>query len=232
MEYLKPLQSIFEENRNPDYAARMQSYMKALFPYLGIQSPRRRELTRIFFREAGLPEIGNLETVLQALWVLPEREYQYVGLDLLKRLDRRLTPAVLPLLEELILTKSWWDTVDMLAGRSVGDLLLKHPESRDPVVDRWRQSENLWLRRSTLLFQLHYRMNTDLDLLFSLIQENLGSHEFFINKAIGWALREYSKTDGKSVLRFVEQTALSPLSHREALKWLERRPLENKGLSL
>ena len=125
-------------------------------------------------------------------------------------------------LEYLIVTKSWWDTVDSLAGGTVGIHFLRFPEVREQYLARWRASKNFWLRRTTILFQLGYEQNTDFDLLCDIIRENLGSNEFFINKAIGWALRQYARTDPKAVKKFVNATKeLNPLSRREAMKHLE-----------
>ena len=222
MKYLTALKDVFEPQANAAHAAPMKAYMKDRFKFLGIKTPVRRELTRDFIRASGLPNMDILPDLCRALWAEPCREYQYFGLDLLRRLQRKLTPDHLPLLEELVLTQSWWDTVDMLAGRNVGDLLLRYPAVRDDTLAPWRQSDNLWLRRTAILFQLHYKSDTDEKLLSAVIRENLGSREFFINKAIGWILREYSKTAPQWVIHFVETTDLAPLSAREALKWLQK----------
>ena len=224
--YLKPLSTIFERHANADNAIAMKAYMKGRYEFYGIKSPQRRELTREFLKIHGLPAPEERSRVLEDLWKQDQREYQYFGLDLLRKLERQLDSGDVALIEKLILTKSWWDTVDMLAGRSIGKLLLSFLEVRDKWINKWRRSEDIWLRRTALLFQLHYKADTDVELLYEIIRENLGSSEFFIKKAIGWALREYSKTDAESVIRFVKQTELAPLSQREALKWLQaRRPL-------
>jgi 3-methyladenine DNA glycosylase AlkD len=124
----------------------------------------------------------------------------------------------------LITTKSWWDTVDAIANHNVGQLLRQYPDSRDRTLTPWRQSENIWLRRTAILFQLSYKTATDADLLFAIATENRESSEFFIQKAIGWALREYSKTAPDAVQTFVATAELAPLSQREALKWLKKHP--------
>lgn len=154
---------------------------------------------------------------------MPEREYQYVALAFLGKFQKHLTPDCLPLLEYLITTKSWWDTVDSLASHNVGSLLKQYPSSREALINQWRHQDNFWLRRTTLLFQLGYKTDTDERLLFSLVEENQDSLEFFIQKAIGWALREYSKTAPEAVQSFVFRTALASLSQREALKWLKAK---------
>lgn len=203
----------------------MARYMRDQFPFLGIKTPTRSALLKGFIGEYGLPPLTELEAILRDLWALPEREYQYSALSLLERQMKKLPAGFVGVLEDLIVTKSWWDTVDSLAGTSVAIHFQRYPLVRDASVAAWRASDNFWLRRTTLLFQLHYKSSTDADLLFSLIRENLDSDEFFIQKAIGWALREYSKTDAEAVVAFIQNTPLAPLSAREGLKWLK-----NKGL--
>ena len=224
-DYLRPLIALFEQHADTDKAAPMARYMRDHFPFLGIKSPERKALFKQFVRESGLPQPEELETVVWDLWQLPEREYQYGAQDLLHRMRNQVTTDFVLLLERLITTKSWWDTVDGLASHAVGGLFTHHPEAGDPTLARWRRSDNFWLRRTTLLFQLGYKDRTDEALLFALIEENLDSDEFFIQKAIGWILREYSKTSPESVKKYVSQTALAPLSKREALKWMK-----NKGV--
>jgi 3-methyladenine DNA glycosylase AlkD len=160
------------------------------------------------------------------MWALPEREYQYTAIGLLQGCQKKLVPGHVPLLEYLIVNKSWWDTVDGLAAHQVGRLFTAFPHIRDEHIGRWRRSDNIWLRRTAILFQLDYKAQTDEALLFDIIRENLDSKEFFIQKAIGWVLREYSKTNAESVVKFVNHTALPPLSHREALKWLKNQALK------
>jgi 3-methyladenine DNA glycosylase AlkD len=128
-------------------------------------------------------------------------------------------------LEHWLTTKSWWDTVDMLATHILASYFVRFPEETAQVIGNWRQSENIWLRRSTLLYQLKFKQNTDRTLLFELIRENQSDKEFFIQKAIGWVLREYSKTDAESVVRFIEKERIEGLAKREGLKWLKSKQL-------
>lgn len=221
--YLQPLRELFEQNADPKTAAPMKKYMRDQFDFLGLKSPQRKQLQKTFIAQHGPPPIAGLDQITRDLWNLPQREYQYTAMDFLDRLQKKLAPAHIPLLEHLITTNSWWDTVDGLAARQVGKLFIKYPEIRDEHIGRWRTSDNIWLRRTTLLFQFPCKKNTDESLLFALINENLNSGEFFIQKAIGWALREYSKSNPQSVTNFVAQTNLPPLSHREALKWLKNQ---------
>jgi 3-methyladenine DNA glycosylase AlkD len=219
-DYLLPLQALFTEHADPELAVPMAKYMRNQFKYLGIKTPLRNALFKEFLASYGLPAQNELPAIARHLWRLPQREYQYAALGFLEKMKKQVTPDTISLVEYLIVTKSWWDTVDDLAAHVVGGLFFRHPQARDPSITRWRHDEDIWLRRTTLIFQLRYKHDTDEALLFSLINDNLGSSEFFINKAIGWALREYSKSNPTAVVDFVDKTPLAPLSRREALKWL------------
>ena len=221
--YLKPLVKLFKENADPANAEAMAKYMKNLFPYLGIKTPTRRELLKDFFKEYGLPELSRLKQVTLDLWELPEREFQYIAIGLLRKFTKIWDEEFIDLFEQLIITKSWWDTVDGLASWMVGEHFIRFPDIRDRYINRWMKSENMWLQRTCLLFQLSYKEKTDEMLMGSIITALNGSDEFFINKAIGWILREYSKTDAQAVINFVENNELAPLSNREALKWLKNQ---------
>jgi 3-methyladenine DNA glycosylase AlkD len=142
---------------------------------------------------------------------------------LLGKFERTLPAGFIETLEYLLVTKSWWDTVDSLAGGTLGIHFKRYPEVRAATLAKWRKAENFWLRRACLLFQLNYKNETDFALLKDIIHENLGSKEFFINKAIGWALRQYTRIDPQGVREFVAQTRLHPLSAKEALKRLEKK---------
>ncbi|MED2256361.1 DNA alkylation repair protein [Brevibacillus parabrevis] len=152
--------------------------------------------------------------------LLAEREYQYVAMDLLEKRKKQLTPEHLPWIVHWITTKSWWDTVDYLAAHTTGKLFSLHPELIRPNVTAWVQGDDIWLARTAILFQLSYKAKTDQKLLFSLIESGAASNQFFIQKAIGWSLREYAKTEPEAVRGFAERTVLSNLSKREALKHL------------
>ena len=224
-EYLYALKSLYGRHANPDNALPMAAYMRHQFEFLGIKSPAVKGLFKQFVADHGLLDVAEIDVLVRELWTWPEREYQYIALLFLDKLQKKLSPDVVPLLEHIITHKSWWDTVDSIASHNVGKLLRQYPETRDDVMSQWRVSDNFWLRRTTLLFQLSYKTDTDEALLFSLIRENQGSSEFFIQKAIGWALREYSKTAPKSVRAFVQAQNLASLSQREALKWMKGKGL-------
>jgi 3-methyladenine DNA glycosylase AlkD len=221
--YTRAIQSLFTTHADPLAAIPMKRYMRDQFEYLGIKIPQLRALLKEHIDEHGLPEEAELGTIVHELWALPQREFQYAVDILLGKLEEKLPPDFIGTLEYLLITKSWWDTVDGLAAGPVGEQFKRYPEVRKACLSKWRGSDNMWLRRTTLLFQLNYKAETDFELLCALIRENLGSKEFFINKAIGWALRQYTRVDPQGVRAFVAATPLHPLSAREALKWLEKR---------
>ena len=221
--YSRSLRSLLSSHAHPSQAAPMKRYMRDQFDYLGLKGPELGMLLKEHIRLRGLPPLAELDPILRDLWSLPQREFQYSATMLLSRLESELPSGFMPTLEYLLVTKSWWDTVDTIATGTLGVHFRRYPAVRRKAIARWRRSDNFWLRRATILFQLNYKSDTDFALLSDLICENLGSKEFFINKAVGWALRQYSRTDADAVRRFVASTPLHPLSAREALKWLERR---------
>jgi 3-methyladenine DNA glycosylase AlkD len=187
-----------------------------------LKSPVRRALQQQFFKANGMPEVNDIENIINELWNKPEREYQYFAMDLLVKMKNKLPIETIKLYEKLIITKSWWDTVDLIAAKLIGNHINRFRET-ESLTEKWSTHENMWLRRSALLYQLKYKSNTDTHLLSKYINQNLGSKEFFINKAIGWVLREYSKTNPQYVIDFVNNhPTLSNLSKREALKRMKQ----------
>ncbi|HEV7757877.1 MAG TPA: DNA alkylation repair protein [Acidimicrobiales bacterium] len=212
---------------DPVRAVPMRAYMRDQFPYLGVPAPGQRKAWRA--ATAGLPRDLPEAVVVdaaRALWQRPEREHRYLACTLVNRhaASARATAALLGPVEVLLTTEPWWDTVDALATHAVGDLVRRHPALRGEM-DRWLHGDHLWLTRSALLHMNGWKAATDRAWLFAACLERAGDLDFFLRKAIGWALREYSKTDEAAVVAFVEQhgAELSGLSRREALLWLERR---------
>jgi len=220
-EVLTRLQAAFEPQCDPTRAAAMSAYMRNLFPYLGIPSPQRSALTREALTGLPRPSPLDVQEAALALWELPEREYQYAACGLLERHAKSLDPDFLPVGRKLVQTKSWWDTVDTLASNVIGTVVLQNPELR-AEMDRWIEDEDFWVTRVAILHQLRHKSATDARRLFAYCEHRSGDAEFFIRKAIGWALREYSKTDAEAVRTFVasHEGMLSGLSKREALLWL------------
>ncbi|MGG3561481.1 DNA alkylation repair protein [Neobacillus rhizosphaerae] len=218
---IEKLTKLFEANRNEQEAEPMKKYLKNHFSFLGIKSPIRKELEKEFFKETGmLKEPLDQEFIIE-LWEKDEREYQYSALTYLEKSLKKLQKEDLALMERLVLEKSWWDTVDAIAAKPVGKIAEKFPEIIEEVIDCWAVHDNMWLRRTAILFQLKYKEKTDEERLYGYIKSNSGSKEFFIQKAIGWALREYSKTNPASVKQFINENSLAPLSVREGSKYVD-----------
>ena len=210
----------FEANRNEEIAGPMAAYLKGHFPFLGIKSPMRKQLLKEHFAECTLPEPEQLFEEAWKLYHLPEREYQYAAIALIEKMKKQLTPADFPVLLEFIETKSWWDSVDSIAPHFVGQLVKMDREYGEKIMLEWSLSDNMWTNRAAILHQLKFKQETNTELLFQIIKQHTDSKEFFIQKAIGWALREYAKTNPEVVKNFVAWEALKPLSKREALKHL------------
>lgn len=212
---------------NPEAALSIEKYMKNQFKVVGMRAPELNQVTKELIRNLGLPDKSELTDVIQELWGLPEREYQYFGVSLLTRLASTFEPEDIAILEYAITQKPWWDTIDVIAAHPVGDYFLKFPDLMAERIDSWLSSDDFWLYRSALLCQLGWKQQTREDLLYGTIERCIDSSEFFVRKAIGWALREYSKTNPDSVISFVEaHQTMSGLSRREALKVVNK---EAKG---
>lgn len=211
---LKELQNL----ANADDARAMKAYMRGRFEFLGVKTPARRKAAKAFFKKHGGADI-DWRFVRQA-WEHPFREMQYAALDYLETRKNLLRPGDLPQLKKLAQSKSWWDTIDFL-DRLTGGIIAGFPETR-PVILQWSRDEDIWLRRLAIDHQLLRKDQTDQHLLEQILVNNLNQTEFFINKAIGWALRDYSKTNPGWVKNFIRQHhgKMAPLSIREASKYL------------
>lgn len=218
-QYAEQAQALYSAHANPDNAAPMQQYMKQIAPFLGIKTPLRRQLSKQFWQTYGIPPIEQVPEVVRALYSMPYRELHYLAIELVEFYAKKWQPKDLDLLEYIITTHSWWDSVDAVR-KTVGVLLLRHPQLQEPATRQWLASGNQWLQRMSLIFQLGYKKNTNLDLLYYNILSLANSKAFFIQKAIGWILREYARTDAAEVRRFVAATQLPALSRREAMKHL------------
>ena len=202
----------------PNDAMAMKAYMKNKFEFLGVKTPARRKLAKVFFKQH-TDSVIDWNFINEA-WNNPYRELQYVALDYLEIRKKLLTPSDLPRLKKLAQTKSWWDTVDFL-DRLVGSIITRFPETKATILS-WSCDEDIWLRRLAIDHQLLKKEETDTELLEKILVNNLGQTEFFINKAIGWALRDYSKTNPDWVRDFIErhQAEMATLSIREGSKYL------------
>lgn len=217
-ESVEALRSEFEQHADAERAAPMAAYMKHRFPFHGLPKPIRAEIQRPFVVEWKTMEMEWIQRLVERLWQLPEREYQYVAMDLLMAVKRKWKPESLDLFEALIREKSWWDSVDSLASRMVGGVIMRKPVAHRKRIMSYAKSEDLWLNRTALIHQLFYKEKTD-TALFEEVFECCGHKtDFFIQKAVGWALRQYSATDPVFVEEFVERHGLKGLARREALR--------------
>lgn len=215
---LKPL-------ANPERAAPMEAYLRHQFSFLGIATTERRQWC---FTVSHPTDPLALFDEADALFGKREREYHYCACDVLAKhfrstknlaLTDGLRSTLLKRSEQLITTNSWWDTVDTLAPKTAGAILRSHPKELDRWTKRWISSDNIWLQRSAIIIQLHYKSDTVPDILFDRILRRANSKEFFVQKGAGWALREYAKTDRTAVISFVAANPqLSALTKREALR--------------
>jgi 3-methyladenine DNA glycosylase AlkD len=209
---------------DPERARGMQAYLKTTEPCLGVRLPEVRLIVAAAVREHPPDSAAEVQAAAEALWrEATAREERYAAVAMTGLPVARGVLDLLPLYEEMITTGAWWDLVDGIAGR-IRDLLLAHPAQVRPVLVHWARSPDRWLRRSAIIGQLGARDRTDTALLAEVIAANAADPEFFVRKAIGWALRDLTKTDPAWVRGFLAEHELSPLSRREAAKHLGQRP--------
>jgi len=219
MTAIEELQELFRQHRKPEQVEAMENYMKNNFQFLGLKTDSRRGLFTEWYKKHE-PEIKlDFRSIAQLLFEMPYREYHYCGMEvLIKAIKKKYRKEDIHLIEFFLINQSWWDTVDVVAKYLLGGYLQAFPEEIQTVIERFSASDNLWLNRSAIIFQLSYKANTDFDLLKAECYKHKDSKEFFIQKAIGWALRDYSRFNPEGVRTFVENTDLKPLSKREALR--------------
>jgi len=220
---LRDLHKAFATHADTANAQQMAAYMQNHFPFFGIKSVERRQLQKTVLKAHPQPKnLAELKAICSEAWQLPQREFQYFAQELLKKQSKLTDVNFVKYAQNLITDKPWWDTVDMLAVHAVGKLVLCYPELKT-TMDKWAKDKNLWVRRSAIIHQLSYKTQTDEQRLFEYCVYNANSKEFFIQKAMGWALRQYSKISPQSVSRFIANEPLPSLTKREGMKWLRRR---------
>lgn len=220
-DYIKTLTTAFKKNANVKNAVGQKAYMRNQFEFFGMTSPIRKEVQKTWLTKANLPNKTKLENIVQTLWLKPQREFQFFAQELTFKYVKQLEVKDIVLIEFMITHKSWWDTVDYIAANLLGAYFKLYPEQRAIYVKNWLASGNFWLQRSAILFQLKYKDQVDTEILSHVIISLLGSKEFFINKAIGWMLREYGKTNPTWVVNFVNSQKLEKLSQKEALRLIK-----------
>jgi 3-methyladenine DNA glycosylase AlkD len=229
------VRAALEKAADPVKAPQMQAYMKSAMPYRGVSGPEQKAIWKQIFPLHALSSRNEWERVALTLWrdaVFREERYAAVALTGLRRFSAYRTMASIPMFEEMIVSGAWWDFVDAVAGRQLGDILRSEPRPMSKLMRRWARDQHMWKRRAAILCQLGFKRETDLTLLYDCIEPNLADHstrktrsslmagQFFIRKAIGWALRQYAWTNPREVKRYVKanRARLSNLSVREALK--------------
>lgn len=219
MSFIIELETAFEQRRNNDNATPMEKYMKNHFSFFGLKTDERRAVFKDILKQNKEEIETNSRVIAAELYLKKEREFHYCAIEILIQiLKNKYKKKDIHLIEKLLVTNSWWDSVDTISKYILGQYLLEFPNETFTVIGRFSNSKNMWLNRSAILFQLGYKQNTNSDVLFSECIKHAQSNEFFIQKAIGWALREYGKTNLEAVKTFVAQTQLKPLSKKEALK--------------
>ena len=213
--------SLLKDNANPSQAIDMSAYMRDQFQFFGIKSPLRKELVREIKAVVKPTPSKDYQEFIQLLWDDPHRECQYMATDLMGTIKKKLEVDWIDFLEQLIITKPWWDTVDFLAPNLLGNIFSRNLEIGHKYTDRWIESDNIWLQRSALIYQLRYKDKVDFDRLTRYILLRKDSKEFFVQKAAGWALRQYSKFEPEMVRDFLgSHDDLAKLTVREGSKYL------------
>ena len=219
MNFISTLETAFKEKSNPENALAMAKYMRNHFAFFGIKTDDRRHIFKTLCKENQLEISENPRGIALSLYSKPERELHYCAIEILiKQLKGNYKIDDIHLIENFIITNAWWDSVDTIAKYILGEYLLEFPLETENIIERFSNSDNMWLNRSAILFQLGYKQKTNFEILKSECEKHKYSNEFFIQKAIGWALREYSKTNPLAVKNYVNNTNLKPLSTKEALK--------------
>lgn len=214
------VQDALAERADPDKAQQMAAYMKTDMPFYGVQKPGRTEVFRALKRDFVPANRDQYQALITTLWELPHREEKYLAQAVAGAFPAFIVPDSLPLYRRFIVEGAWWDFVDATATHLIRELVLRYPDETWPVVDRWIDHRNLWLRRAAILCQVGAKNRTDTDRMFRYCSSRAHETEFFIRKAVGWALRDYARTDPEAVAAFVadNRTSLSGLSYREATK--------------
>lgn len=219
MNFTEDISNDLHQKSNRELAIPMENYMKNNFSFLGIKTEERRAIFKENYEKYKSEIKANFRTIAWELFNKNEREFHQCAIDLLvKEFKKNYVLEDIKLIENLIITNSWWDSVDVVAKYLLGGYLQQFPNETYDVIERFSNSNNMWLNRSAIIFQLSYKEKTNFDLLKSECEKHKESKEFFIQKAIGWALRDYSRFNPSGVSEYVNSTNLKPLSQREALR--------------
>lgn len=216
------LHKAFSLLEDKNSAAKMKNYLKGQFAFYGVKAADRKQITKEFLKIHPLNDIDQLKEFVKLAWEQDQREFQLLAIDILIKYKKNLQLEDASFVLSLIKSKSWWDTVDMIASHLIGQILLQNRTKFTLTIKAWVKDENMWVRRTAIISQLKHKAELDTTLLNYALTNNFGSKEFFINKAIGWILREHSKLDPNWVVTFIDNNkkSLSNLSIREGSKYL------------
>lgn len=215
---MKRLFALFEEHADKSQAPAMEAYMKGVSPFLGIKKPVRTKITKDVMKEFIADDELNPVEFVKLLWSKPYREFHYFAMEYAEKKKLFKQHDSIALFEWMIAEKSWWDTVDFIATHLVAKYFKEFREEEEKNTDRWISSENMWLNRTAMIYQIFYKEKTNEEILVKAILTHISSKEFFHRKAMGWALRQYAKVNPKFVKNFVQTNEFSGLTVREALK--------------
>ena len=217
--YITAIQKEFTALANPTIAAGAKAYLLHQFEFYGLQTPERRKICKAFYKANPVNNHTELTKIIKEAFNEPQRELHYFAIELLSHHHALWTSKTITLIEWMLTHNSWWDSVDSTNSNVIGKYFIQFPELLENTTNKWNLSSNFWLQRMSILFQLSYKEKTNTELLEKYIVNRMDTNEFFVNKAIGWALRAYAYTHKKWVIRFVQDhPQLSNLSKREALR--------------
>lgn len=225
IQYLSKFKKCFQSLGSPSKAIGMKAYMRNQFDFYGVQANDRRNAVKEIVSHFFWKDQKDFIEFIQLCWQQDQREFKYLALDLSRRFIRKLDMKCIPFYEQLIVTDSWWDTVDGIAPQIIGRLIQNDKARIKAQAYKWIEDENIWNKRSALILQLFYKENTDFELLTDCILRTSKSREFFIEKAAGWALRQYSKTNPEQVKIFITENKIPSLSVREGMKYILQKRL-------
>ena len=217
--YLAKIKKIYAANADATIAKGAKAYLLNQFEFYGIKTPLRRKICKEFYKAHPVKDHNELSSIIKDCFAAPQRELHYFAIELLGYHHKLWSTKTIPLIEWMVTHQSWWDSVDSTNSFVISKFFMKFPETIEITTSKWNNSSNQWLQRMSLLFQLTYKKKTNITLLSQYIENCQLEEDFFIRKAIGWALRAYAYTDSKWVVQFIKaHPQLSNLSKREALK--------------
>ena len=217
--YLNKIKNIYAANADATIAKGAKAYLLNQFEFYGIKTPIRRKICKEFYKAHPIKDHNELSSLIKACFAEPQRELHYFAIELLGHHHKLWSTKTIPLIEWMITHQSWWDSVDSTNSFVISKYFIQFPEAIEMTTSKWNNSSNKWQQRMSILFQLTYKKKTNTTLLTQYIENCQLEEDFFIRKAIGWALRAYAYTDAKWVVQFIKvHPQLSNLSKREALK--------------